>query len=113
MEKYLYKGYNTIYGSEEILVHKETEENGVIIEIRIFRVPISDKNKEGVSYSLVYIRNGERLMGFDNFEGHEKDGKRHHKHVREQIIAYNFVDIWKLINDFNEEVEKVRRGIIE
>ena len=30
-----------------------------------------------------------------------------------EVIAYDFVDIWKLLNDFNEEVEKVRRGIIQ
>lgn len=113
MKKYLYKGYNTIYGSREVLVHKQIEENGDIIQIRIFSVPCSEKNREGVSYTLVYIRNGERLMGFDNFEGHEKDGKRHHKHIREQIIAYTFVDIWRLINDFNEEVEKIRKGVIQ
>ena len=109
MEKYLYKAYNTLHGSEEIFVHKQGEENGDIIEIRIFRVPISDKNKEGISYSLVYIRNKERIIGFDNFEGHEKEGKRHHKHVKGQIIAYEFVDIWKVINDFNNEVEKIKK----
>ena len=113
MKKYLYGGYNTLHGSEEVLVHKQAEENGDIIEIRIFRVPISEKNKDGVSYSLVYVRNGERLMGFDNFEGHEKEGKRHHKHIREETSAYEFIDIWQLINEFNKEVEKIRRGIIQ
>lgn len=110
MENYLYKGYHTIYGSEEVLVHKQTEQNGDIIEIRIYNVPISEKNKEGISYSLVYVRGTERIVGFDNFEGHEKEGMRHHQHKGNKIILYQFTDIWSLVNDFNREVEKIKKG---
>lgn len=98
--------------AEEIFVHKHIEENGDIIEMRIFRVPITEKNKEGVSYSLVYIHNGERMIGFDNFEGHETEGNNHHKHIRGRIIPYDFVDEWRLISDFDEEVERVRRSVL-
>ena len=88
MEKYLYMGSHTIHGTEEIFVHKQTEKDGdviEIIEIKIYRVPVSDRNKEGVSYSLVYIRNEQRIIGFDNCEGHEKDGNTHHKHITTTI----------------------------
>ncbi len=92
--------------AEEIFTHKHVEENGDIVEMRILRVPPSEKNKEGICYSLVYIRNGERIVGFDNFEGHEIEGNIHHKHIQGKIVPYIFVDEWKLIEDFNEEVKR-------
>lgn len=113
MEKYLYKVYNAIYWTEEIFVHKETNENGIIIDMKIYRVPISNKNKEGISYSLVYIKDEQRIVGFDDCEGHEKNENRHHKHINGKIIPYEFVDEWKLLSDFNEEVEKVKRGLLQ
>ncbi len=144
MKKYLYGGHHTIYGTEEIFAHKETDENGVIIDVKIYRVPISNKNKEGISYSLVYIaeaiyfrtfvspqldsertfisseiwfvhyiKDEQRIVGFDDCEGHEKNGNRHHKHIIGKIIPYEFVDEWKLLSDFNEEVEKVKRGLLQ
>ncbi len=97
---------------DEIFKHKEVQSNGEIIEYRILRVPCSPQNPEGFSYSCVYIRKGERLVGYDNFEGHEKSGMRHHKHIKGRIIPYDYVDEWKLIQDFNDDVEKIERGII-
>lgn len=81
--------------------------------MKIIRVPKSDKNPEGISYSLVYIRNGKRLLGYDNFEGHEKEGNIHHKHIKDRIIPYEFRDEWKLIEDFNNDVEKIKSGVIQ
>ncbi len=97
----------------EIFRHKLIEENGDIIEIKILKVPTSEQNSEGVSYSLVYIREGKRLVGYDNFEGHLKEGSSHHKHIKDQVIPYQFVDEWKLIADFNEDIEKIKRGTIQ
>ena len=90
--------------SELIFGHKEKFPNGDIIEIKVWNVPKTKLQTEGVSYSMVYIRNGIRIIGFDNFELHG-----HHKHVFGRIIPYAFVDIWKAIEDFNAEVDKVRR----
>lgn len=98
---------------EEIFSHKHVEENGNIIEMRILKVDSTQKNKEGICYSLVYIHNGERIVGFDNFEGHEMQGNNHHKHIKGKISSYDFVDEWKLIEDFNNEVEKIKRGIVQ
>ena len=112
MEKYLYKAYNTIYESEEIFVHKQTEGND-IIEIKMYRVPISEKNREGISYSLVFVRNEERVVGYDNCEKHEKDGNAHHKHIKDKIVPYVFTDEWKLLQDFNKDVEKTKRELTQ
>ena len=99
--------------AEEVFNHKHLDEDGDITEIRIFKVKRSANNHEGISYSLVFIRKGERLLGYDNFEGHKKEGNMHHKHVRNRIIPYDFVDEWKLVEDFNEDVEKIKRGAIK
>lgn len=99
--------------AEEIFTYKETRENGDIIELRIFRVPKSPQNPEGISYSCVYIRNGERLVGYDNFEGHEQEGMRHHRHVKDRVMPYEFIDEWTLIQEFMEDVEKINRGVIK
>ena len=68
----------------------------------------SEKQPEGVSYTMVYIRNGERVVGYDNFERHVLGGSSHHKHIGERILLYEFVDYWKAIGDFDADVEKVR-----
>ncbi|MBI3036149.1 hypothetical protein HYY73_00100 [Candidatus Woesearchaeota archaeon] len=94
--------------AEVLFEHKETAENGGIIEIRVFRVDKSERQPEGVSYSMVFIRNGERVIGYDNFEGHKRDGSSHHKHIGERILPYEFVDYWKAIGDFYADVEKER-----
>ncbi len=104
--------YYTLYVAEEIFFHKEVMQNGNIREMRIFRVPCTEENPEGISYSCVYIREGVRIIGYDNFEGHEKEGMRHHKHIKNRIVPYQFIDEWQLIADFNEDVEKIESGVL-
>ena len=99
--------------AEEILTHKYTENNGDIIEIKILKVKKSKQTPEGISYSLVYIRDGKRLIGYDNSKGHIFEGKTHHKHIKNRIIPYDYIDEWKLIEDFNEDIEQINRGTIQ
>lgn len=91
-----------------IFEHKETAANGDIVEIHIFEVPKSEKQPEGVSYRMVFIRDGKRLVGYDNFEGHVFEGSSNHKHIEEKILPYEYVDYWKAIADFCADVKKVR-----
>ena len=105
--------HHATYVTEETFIHKQTEENGDIIDMRIFKVDISKLNPQGISYSLVYIRDGKRLIGYDNFEGHAFEKGSHHRHIKERIEPYEFVDEWKLLEDFNKDVEKIKRGTIE
>lgn len=102
----------TTYVAEEIFLHKEMKKNGDITELRIFRVPCTEENQEGISYSCVYIRNGVRIIGYDNFEGHKKEGMRHHKHIKDRIVPYQFIDEWQLIADFNDDVKKIESGVL-
>ena len=88
-----------------IFYRKNLEPNGDIVEMRIWKIPISKRLPSGLKYSLVYIREGQRIIGYDNAEG-----KGHHRHYRRKELAYDFRDVDNLIKDFYEDVEKVRRG---
>ncbi len=53
-------------------------------------------------YRLVFIRNGERVVGYDN-----ERGKGDHKHLGGREPIYRFVDIDTLVADFLRDVEKL------
>ena len=97
--------------SELIFEHSHIEENGDIIEMRIWRVPVSDTNPEGIAYSCAYARGGKRLIGYDN-ENHGKETSNHHKHIKDRIVPYQFVDERRLAEDFAEDIDKIKRGMI-
>ena len=88
-----------------IFYRKNIEPNGDIVEMRIWKIPNSKRLPSGLKYSLVYIREGQRIIGYDNAEG-----KGHHRHHRRKEFAYDFRDVDNLIKDFYEDVEKIRRG---
>ena len=94
------------YMAGELLFHrKNIEPGGHIVEMKIWRVTTSGRKPHGLKYSLVYIRDGVRIIGYDNAEG-----KGPHKHygVREQ--PYDFQGIDKLIKDFYDDMRKAWRG---
>ena len=90
-----------------IFHRKNIEPSGDIIEMKMWNVPISKDRPEGVTYSLVYVRGGERIVGYDNAEG-----KGHHRHYRNQEDLYLFRGVDVLVKDFHRDVEKIRRGEI-
>ena len=95
--------------AEKVFSYKETGDNGDITEIRIWRVEKSEKQPEGVSYSMVYARNGKRIIGYDNFEGHVFEGGSHHKHISGKIFPYEFEDEWKTMEDFYFDIENAKK----
>ncbi|MHB8844783.1 MAG: toxin-antitoxin system TumE family protein [Nitrospirota bacterium] len=90
----------------ELLFHrKNIEANGDIVEMTLWKVPHSKDKPHGLKYSLVYIHDGNRIVGYDNAEG--RGDHRHYGH-REQ--RYEFQDVDTLIGDFMDDVERARRG---
>jgi hypothetical protein len=87
-----------------VLHSKDVYENGDIIEIKIWEVPASKDKKHGFKYSLAYIVNGRRIVGYDNGEQ-----KGDHRHVRGKVSPYRFKDIDRLFEDFKNDIKKVRR----
>jgi len=84
---------------------RDTYPDGSVIEMVIWQVPTPvPPTTHGYKYRLVYVRNGERIVGFDN-----ERGKGDHMHLDGQEIAYTFTGIDQLIADFNHEVKKRRQ----
>lgn len=90
----------------DLLFHrKNIEQNGDIIEMKIWKVPYSKDRPYGLKYSLVYIKEGKRVLGYDNSEG-----KGDHKHYRGKEFSYHFKNIDALIKNFYADIEKIKRG---
>lgn len=58
----------------------------------------------GFKYSLVYIVNNKRIVGYDNAVG-----KGDHRHYKEREEPYLFVSLEKLAEDFYRDVENTKR----
>jgi len=58
----------------------------------------------GFKYRMVYVRNGERIVGFDN-----ERGKGDHMHLDGREYPYQFTTVKNLIQDFRLEVRKRRQ----
>lgn len=80
------------------------DEDGRITEIRIWKVPRSKTKPEGIKYSMVYIIDDERIVGYDNAEG-----KSHHRHFKGRETGYSFTSIDRLFDDFRKDIERVKK----
>lgn len=90
-----------------VLRGKVIDEAGNILELAIWRVPISAKNPEGVRYRLAYVRADERVPAV-LFDNHSPKG--HHRHIQGVERPYVFTDVDRLLADFKAAVAKVRGG---
>ncbi len=70
---------------------------GVILEVPS-PVPPSEHR---IKYRLVFIVDGERVVGYDN-----ERGKGDHKHIRGAQRAYRSKDVPTLIRDFLRDVKE-------
>lgn len=57
-------------------------------------------SEHAFKYRLVYVKNGQRVLGYDN-----ERGKGDHKHLGGVETTYRFVDIETLMADFLRDVE--------
>lgn len=78
------------------------------IEIKIWQLPEPTKDKpHGYRYSLAYIADAQRVIGYDNAER-----KGDHRHYRDIERGYCFEGIDKLLDDFYKDIERYKRGEI-
>ena len=90
----------------ELIIHnKAMDEYGNTVEIKLWAVKKSSDKPHGYKYSLVYIVDGNRLIGYDNAEG-----KGDHRHYGNFSESYSFSGIDRLINDFYEDIVSYTRG---
>lgn len=79
---------------------KEIRDDGTIIEIVIWRVPVPvPPCSHSFKYSLFFGRPGVRLVGYDN-----EQGKGDHRHIKEFELAYQFSTMEQLLADFERDV---------
>jgi len=88
-----------------ILHDKYTRPNGNVVEMKIWKVPVTKNKPHGYKYSLVYIAKGERVIGYDNAEG-----KGDHKHFKGREELYKFKTIEKVIDDFLRDIKEFERS---
>lgn len=85
---------------------KQVQADGSLIQIVIWHVPTPVLPCDHhFKYSLVYIRNRVRVVGFDN-----ERGKGDHMHVLGREVSFRFKDIASLLSYFRLVVEKVREN---
>ena len=87
---------------------KFSDELENLIEMKIWKVPVSQNKPYGFKYSLVYIVKGERVIGYDN-----ETGRGDHRHYKGMVEDYRFESAIKLVNDFKEDILNYRKKLRE
>ena len=90
-------------GAKLVNHNKLVYSDGSILETKIWKVPKTQRHCRGYKYSLVYIKDGKRIIGYDNAEG-----KGDHKHYYSHEEPYEFISLEQLIKDFMNDLEKVK-----
>ncbi|MHB8483205.1 MAG: toxin-antitoxin system TumE family protein [Nitrospiria bacterium] len=85
------------------ILHTKEVKGDEIVEIKIWQVPISADKTYGIKYSIVYIKGGKRLLGYDNAER-----KGDHRHYGDKEEPYRFTRMANLIKDFKRDIKKIR-----
>lgn len=79
----------------KIIHTKETYAQG-LIEVVIWQVPEPvPPSEHAFKYRLVYIVEGQRVVGYDN-----ERGKGDHKHINDDELPYTFTSPAQLMVDF-------------
>jgi len=94
--------------AKKLAHEKYVTEQGDIIEVVIWEVPKSHHFPHGVKYRMAYIHENKRTFGYDN-----ERGKGHHKHLFGQEKQIEFESWEKLVKQFRNQVEKIRRDLYE
>jgi hypothetical protein len=84
---------------------KVKNDDGSIVEVKMWQVPPSPDKPHGYKYLLVYIVDGKRVIGYDNAEG-----KGDHRHCLERTEKYHFKDLKTLAEDFYNDMVRYKEG---
>ncbi len=88
-----------------ILRRSKSFEDGAALHIVVWLVPASvPPSGHSFKYRLVYVREGVRVIGFDN-----ERGKGDHRHLHGDETTYTFTDIATLLEDFTVLVTEERK----
>lgn len=77
---------------------------GGVVEMVVWAVPRPvPPSEHGFKYRLVFVRDGQRLVGYDN-----ERGKGDHKHLGAREVPDVFRGVEALIADFMRDVEAAK-----
>lgn len=92
------------YVTSRLLFHEKiVEEDGSIVEMKIWRIKKSGTNPDGLKYSLFWVKEGKTLVGYDN---HHPKGP--HRHYGDREESYAFKTIENLVRDFREDMRRIK-----
>jgi hypothetical protein len=87
----------------ELVYREKRSYAGGVLEMIVWRVPMPiPPTGHLFKYRLVFVLDGERVVGYDN-----ERGKGDHKHLGKKEIPYQFVDEDQLLFDFWQDVKRV------
>jgi hypothetical protein len=91
--------------AELVLQDKVIDQDGNITELAIWKVPVSARQPAGVKYRLAFIEKDatDPAVLYDN---HHPKG--HHRHVEGTEESYDFIDVDKLVSDFQADVRRIK-----
>jgi len=76
-----------------------------IIEMVVWQVPVPvSPSEHPFKYRLVFVRDGKRLVGYDN-----ERGKGDHRHIGKIEKPYKFESEDKLLEDFWQDVKEATK----
>jgi Family of unknown function (DUF6516) len=85
----------------KLLLKTKNAVHAGVVEMVVWQVPAPvPPSQHAFKYRLVFVRNGQRVVGYDN-----ERGKGDHRHIGPRELTYQFVDVDTLINDFLADVE--------
>jgi hypothetical protein len=84
----------------DLLYREKRTYAGGVVELVVWRVPEPvPPSEHPFKYRLVFVRDGKRLVGYDN-----ERGKGDHRHLGKTELPYLFVDETRLLEDFWQDV---------
>ncbi len=89
--------------TSRLIIHTKEVKEDEMVEIKVWQVPKTKNTPDGVKISVVYVRNGKRLIGYDNAEG-----KGYHRHFKDREGPYSFSNVQTLLNDFKNDLRSIR-----
>lgn len=84
-----------------VLREKRIDEAGNIVELVIWRVPVTLRDTSAVRYRLAFVRRGSAVPAV-LYDNHSPKG--HHRHIEGVEEPYRFIDLDRLIVDFRKDV---------
>jgi hypothetical protein len=84
-----------------LVLKSKTVYQGGVVEMVVWQLPLPvPPSEHAFKYRLVFVRDGKRIVGYDN-----ERCKGDHKHLLSKEVAYPFTDIDTLLADFQADVE--------